>query len=147
MKRIVFSLLILLAPPSLHSAFAQGVSPVLSGTETDAGLVMNRYFDSLLNGDVGTLKTLLGGELLKKRKSLLNNPEYSSYLATRYMNASFQILGYNSTGPNTLAVDVLITINQDELIRKRYLLEREQSGNGAIPYRITGERSLASDSP
>jgi hypothetical protein len=63
------------------------------------------------------------------------------------MNASFQILGYSSTGPNTLAVDVLITIKQDEFIRKRYLLQRAQSGNGAIPYRITGERSLASDSP
>ena len=146
MKRVIGLLLVLLLPPYLHPIFGQGTSPLSSGTHAEADLVMNRYFDALVNGDVITLKTLLGGDLEEKRAQLLNNPDYGSYLINTYMNAEFQILGYHNSGPDTIAIDVLISFSRNEFIRKRYLLKKTLSENGTIPYLITHESSISTDS-
>ncbi len=143
MKRIPILLVILMAQLCLHPAFAQNAQPPASGNNVETTSVMDQYFGALTNGDTATLKMLLGGDLLKKRSSLLNNPEYSGYLSATYLNATFKILSYDTTDPDIVRIDTLITFNQDESIRKQYTLTKSPSRGGVATYRITSERSFA----
>lgn len=143
MKRPVFLLLFTLTTAS-GFALAAPVdtgSPVAS-INTEAEQVMNQYFTALASGDTASLKTLLGGDLLKKRSLLIDNPTYPAFLTKTYMNASFSILGYTNTGPGTVAVDAVIRFSQNESISKQYVLERSDSAD-AMPYRIVSERSMS----
>jgi hypothetical protein len=143
MKRIASLLLFLLAAPCLYPTFAQDTASATSRSTEEATSVMDQYFAALVNGDVATLKTMLGGDLLEKRNSLLGNPDYSGYLADTYMNATFKMLNADSTDPNTVRIDALIIFSPDESIRKRYLLRKSPSGGGSAAYRIISEISSA----
>lgn len=52
------------------------------------------YFQALKNGDIGTIKELITGELYEKRKVLLEqNENYSEFLKKNYQYAEFEITG------------------------------------------------------
>lgn len=142
MKHLIFYIATLLMLPFSGNALAQSENlPSADGIQAEA--VMNQYFAALAGGDVGTLKTLLGGNLKTKRATLLNNPEYAGYLATAYANASFQILSIQGTTPNTVSVDAVISFSPDETIHKTYTLKRDASNDTAEPYRIVSEAAVA----
>ncbi len=143
MKHIIFLLISLMAPLCLHPAFAQDAQTPATGSNAETASVMNQYFGALVNGDTGTLKTLLAGDLLEKRSSLLDNPEYSGFLSATYMNASFKILNYDTSDPNIVRIDALITLDQDETIQKQYTLTKSTSASGVATYRIISEKSSA----
>jgi hypothetical protein len=51
-----------------------------------------RYLNALKNGDIGTIKDSIGGELYKKRKVLLEqNKSYPKFLKKTYRDTEFQI--------------------------------------------------------
>lgn len=142
-QRILPLLIFLMAPLCTGVAFSLDKIPPESIDNEEAESVMNQYFAALVNGDVVTLKLLLGGDLLKKRSRLLDNPEYPGYLSSTYTNAAFRLLNINSADPDFVQVDALITFNQDEVIRKRYTLRKSLPQNGITVYQIVREASPA----
>lgn len=142
MKHLIFYVTTLLMLPFAGNVLAQ--SQTLSTPDNaQVEAVMNQYFAALSGGDVGTLKTLLGGRLKAKRTPLLNNPAYAGHLATTHANASFQILGIQGTAPNTVSVDVLVSLSPVETVHKLYTLKRNASKNTTEPYRIISEAAIA----
>jgi len=142
MKHLIFFIATLLMLPFSGNVIAQSEN-LPSADSIQAEEVMYQYFAALAGGDIGTLETLLGGRLKAKRTPLLNNPEYAGYLATAYVNASFQILSIHGTTPNTVSVHVRVSFSQDETIHKMYTLERNTSDNVAVPYHIVNEAAVA----
>jgi hypothetical protein len=142
-KRIISLLFVPMALLCLHLTFAQGAAPASSVNDAQVSLVMDQYFGALVNGDIATLKSVLGGDLLKKRSSLLDNPDYSGYLSATYMNATFKILSIETSKPDTVTVDALITLDQDESIRKQYVLIKSTTQDVVTTYHIVSEISPA----
>jgi hypothetical protein len=143
MKRIISLLFVLMALPCLHLTFAQDTTPLTSMNNEEASSIMNQYFGALVNGDVITLKTLLGGDLLKTRRSLLDNPEYPGFLSTTYMNATLKVLNLDTSKPDTVVIDALITFKHDDSIRNQYVLRKSPPQGGGSTYRIVSETSMA----
>jgi len=128
--------------PVTGSARAGG--EVLAPSESSrVAAVINEYFTALAGGDVTTLESLLGGRLKTKRTPLLGNPDYASYLATTYMDATIDVLDISGTAPDTVSVDVHINFSSDETVHKLYTLKRDTSGTAAAPYLIINEAAVA----
>jgi hypothetical protein len=127
---IIFALLSLLAA---HITVA---SP-----ESDAAAVLTRYFDALTQGDVLTLRSLMAGELLKKRSRLLDNPTYPAFLINTYGNARFQIDTVKSIGQSALTINASIIYDQDNISQRQYLLRDDSSSGISSAFRIYDDRS------
>jgi uncharacterized membrane protein YvbJ len=66
---------------------------VAAYASTPNDTVLN-YFQALKNGDVGTIKELIAGELYEKRKVLLEqNENYSEFLKKNYQYFEVEITG------------------------------------------------------
>jgi hypothetical protein len=104
-----------------------------SGQETEAGTVLIRYFDALTQGDVTTLRALLGGDLLKKRSGLLGNPTYTDHLIGTYGQATYKINSYNTLGEGLVSIEATISLSPEESIKKRFLLKREEESDMITP--------------
>ena len=113
----------------------------MSGAE--ASSIMNQYFAALVNGDVITLKSLLAGDLLNRRRSLLDNPEYPGFLSTTYMNATLKVLNIDASRPYTVVIDALITFKQGDSIKNEYVLRKSPPQTGGSRYRIVSETPTA----
>ncbi len=108
-----------------------------------AAAIMDQYFLALTSGDTASLKTLLGGRLLEKRKKLLGNPAYSGHLKKTYQDANFKILNYKSNTPDSVTVEVLITLAESETVRKNYRLERTETNSQQPMLVIVSETTIA----
>ena len=136
---MVFCLII-----KLPLCFAQiTADPVPSDIDPEAASVMDSYFLALAYGDTVTLETLLGGDLLSKRRMLLDNPAYSDNLRNTYQGAEFKILKYENISPDSITVEVLISFAQGETVRKRYQLERTLSQVQHSSFVIVSETTIA----
>jgi hypothetical protein len=118
--------------------------PVLAdnpgGQEAEAGTVLIRYFDALTQGDVTALRTLLGGDLLRKRSGLLDNPTYTGHLINTYGQARYKINSYTTLGEGLVSIEATISLSADESINKRFLLKREGGADMITPqFRIYDE--------
>lgn len=115
---------------------------VSANDQLDAACIIDKYFQALREGDTRTLKILLGGYLLRKRKQLLENPRYPALLKKTYRNADFHIL--NSTiANNQVTIDVDIIFNSSEKITMRFLLIKEASVDNESPqFRIHSQLEL-----
>jgi hypothetical protein len=61
------------------------------------------YFKASREGDVSSIKSLLGGYLLKTKKTLLEeNPEYSNYLINYYKGIEVEVSGQAILGMGLL---------------------------------------------
>jgi hypothetical protein len=117
------------------------LSAASSADEAEARAVLLRYFDALAQGDVLTLRSLLGGDLLEKRYRLLNNPSYPAHLVETYKQAHFRIDQYTVLNEDTIAAEVVIVLSPDENVEKRFLLIREaRSGLADSRYLISDEQ-------
>ena len=99
---------------------------MLSGDQLEADAVINNYFTAQTQGDTGTIKLLLGGVLLEKRKRLLDNPTYPDHLIGIYSNARIEITN-NVTGNDSITIDAVITLNSGETMNRQYLLKKDPS--------------------
>ena len=97
----------------------------VNGDKADAGDVLNDYFKALQEGDVITIKSLLGGALLNKRLRLLNNPTYPEYLRTTYGKATFAIEKSTILSPNKVSIRTIFDFKKQESLSKEFLLIRE----------------------
>ena len=129
-KILIIALLTLLA-----------TTPVMASPESEEEAVLTHYFDALGQGDVLTLRSLMAGELLKKRSRLLDNPTYPAFLVNTYGNARFQIDAVKSIGPYAFIINASIIYDQDNISQRRYLLRDESTSGTPLSFRIYDDRS------
>lgn len=97
-------------------------------TVVEARSLVATYFDSLGRGDTATIKTVLGGEFLASRRTLLDNPLYANLLSNRYSSATTTILGAQTTPAGTVTVDAQIAFSADESFRLRFVVAYNADG-------------------
>jgi hypothetical protein len=124
--KLTITLLLFLASFAVNPSMAFS----LTSQESDAETALMRYFDALSQGDIRTLRSLMAGDLLAKRASLLDNPTYPPFLAKTYGNAHFQIDAVNTLNPSTIEIQATIVFDQDNSSQRHYLLREKTSGSG-----------------
>ncbi len=119
----------------------------LTTEEIEAEATLISFFNALVEYDTKTIETLLGGKLLEKRKSLLNNPDYSELLMAKYSNASFEIVKIKGNKKNKIKIDVKIILNDQESIQVRFFLKKTTDPTDLIQeYRIYKQIEQTNDS-
>jgi hypothetical protein len=83
--RFLLALLLSLAAATSH---ADDPVPV---TEQEARDLIARYYAALQEADLSTLETVLGGNLLTRRRELWGQTEYRELLLSRHQNSSLRI--------------------------------------------------------
>ena len=157
MKRrfsIFLMILLLLAPINVVGLEKQGLTENMGNNveyldelsldeKLEAEDVLVRFFDAQVLGDTGTIKTFLGGHLLKKREKLLNNPSYSDFLRKTYKNARLEIIAYERLKENTIQIDTIILMNEQETIQVNFILVKESlPSNSSLSYRIHSQKVI-----
>ena len=94
----------------------------LSAKHIEAETVLIGFLNALYEGNTSMLKQLLGGNLLEKRKRLLDNPLYPEFLRKMYSEARFEIHGYENIGSNRIKIDAEILLNDEESIPISFFL-------------------------
>lgn len=120
----IFSVVLLINVGGSKTIFSQQAQTT---DEIEAENVLMSYFDSLTTGDTETIINLLGGDLLKKRTALLNNPDYPEFLRNMYSNAFFEIVGHEQIKENKAIkaiIDAKIILNDQESMQVRYFLKK-----------------------
>jgi hypothetical protein len=111
--------------------------------KVEAEDLLLRYLDAQSVGDTGSIEKMLGGHLLKKRKRLLNNPSYPDFLRRTYKNARLQIIDYKRLQKNTIQVETIIFLNEQESIHVNFILVKESlQSNSGLSYRIYSEKVI-----
>ena len=101
-------------------------SPVATGDtrlEAKAQSLVSQYLTALIQGDTKLLLDIIGGDLLESRRTLLQNPDYSTYLAEVYTDASVSVTGSRQLTVNSVAVDAVIDKAVDEQLGLIFLVE------------------------
>ena len=124
MRRIIYLVLI-----TLCIQFPSIVSADQTLDQLEAREVIARYFDALKQGDTQTIQSLLDGDLLTARKSLLNNPNYPDHLIVTYKDMAYEITALETLDDGVLKVDTTIAMNDQEARKTQYLLHRAEREN------------------
>ena len=91
--------------------------------QENAQNLVSLYLSALLRGDTEMLLDVIGGDLLENRRTLLQNPDYSTYLAEVYTDASVSVTGSRQLTVNSIAVDAVIEKTVDEQFGITFLVE------------------------
>ena len=111
--------------------------------KVEAEDLLFRFLDAQIEGDTGSIKKMLGGNLLNKRKKLLNNPSYPDFLRRTYKNACLQIIDCKRLQKNTIQVNTIIIMNENESIHVNFILVKESlQSNSGLSYRIHSEKVI-----
>ena len=122
--KIIYLALITLCALQINSISAEVTLEQLEAKE-----VVERYFDALKQGDTGSVQSLLDGDLLTTRKDLLNNPTYPDTLIELYKETSYEITAMETLDDGLVAVDTKVSMNSQESMSKRFLLQRTTREN------------------
>jgi len=115
----------------------------VANEQTDAIAVVKAYLNALIEGDTETIRESIGGYLLEKRKKLLDNPGYPSFLMDVYKDASFKILNYKFLKKDSIQIDVRIDLNEKESRRlKLLLIKKALIPNSSPQFRIYSETEM-----
>jgi hypothetical protein len=135
MKKIASMLLVVAiawAVPNLMASW--------DAAEIEAKGVLLRYLDALGQGDVHTLQSLMAGDLLESRALLLANPQWPAYLGSTLGDAEFAVERIETVGPDRVAVEVSIIFGEDDVLVRRFVLQRETAnGQDDSPFRVVEE--------
>lgn len=87
--------------------------PFLSASEGytidyDLQMTVTKLFNSLKEGDVNVLSSLLSESYLKHRQNLLKNPNYPDFLRNLYKDTEFKIVNVKSVSTNRVTVEIEI---------------------------------------
>ena len=91
--------------------------------EENAQNLVSQYLAALIQGDTELLLDIIGGELLESRRTLLQNPDYSTYLVEVYSDASVSVTGSRQLTANRVAVDAVIEKAVDGQMSIMFLVE------------------------
>ncbi|MDX2505591.1 MAG: hypothetical protein QNL62_14090 [Gammaproteobacteria bacterium] len=95
--------------------------------EENAQKLVSQYLTALVQGNTELLLDILGGGLLESRRTLLQNPDYSTYLADVYVDASVSVTGSRQLSASSVAVDVVIEKSIDEQFGLIFLVELDKN--------------------
>jgi hypothetical protein len=111
--------------------------------EKNAINVLNAFIDAMFEGNTETIKQSIGGNLLEKRKKLLDHPGYSASLRDAYKDASFEILNCKSLKKDSIQIDVKIDLNEYESKQLRFLLIQKAISPDSQPqFRIHSQTEM-----
>lgn len=96
-------------------------------SDYEARSIVLTYLDALSQGDVFTIKQLLGGDFLEQRRNSLDNPSYANLLSKRYSLATSSIVGTQQINQHHLAVDALIELSPDEALQCRFIVAVDEN--------------------
>ena len=91
--------------------------------EVNSQNLVSQYLAALIQGDTGLLLDVIGGDLLESRRTLLQNPDYSSYLAEVYTDASMTVTGSRQLTANSVSVNAVIEKAVDERLGLVFLVK------------------------
>jgi hypothetical protein len=138
MRTIFFLMILLLALAPVGVAESDN-----EDEQIQAEIVMQNYYTALKNGDVNSLKSLLDGELLKKRIILLNNPTYPKYLKNTYQGSTFNIVETRFISQGKVAIIAKFSLGNQQTLCRKFLLARDRTRD-QTPFRIFSEIALSS---
>ena len=105
-----------------------------------AEAVVSAYLGALVQGDVGTIRPLLGGAFGDRKAALLNTPGYGARLAGLYAGASHRITRVEGLANGTLAVDAQLLMDDASTLDTRFIVEPViDPRSGQARYRVIGE--------
>jgi hypothetical protein len=90
--------------------------------EDNAQNLVSQYLDALTRGDTELVLNVIGGDLLKSRRSLLQNPDYPSYLIKAYTDTKVSVVDSRQLTADSVEVDVMIEKSLDEHYRLTFLV-------------------------
>lgn len=114
-----YKLVIIIYMTLLCSSVATGGTRLQESAEK----LVSQYLAALIQGNTDLLLGSIGGDLLEGRRTLLNNPGYSSYLAEVYAGATASVTGSRQLTGNRVAVDAMIRKTTDEQSGYIFLVE------------------------
>jgi hypothetical protein len=138
-KKLVYMLVIL---PLLYANTAHSMSQ--SDAQVEAESVVKAYHFALTQGDTVTIKSLFGGDLLIKRRRLLDNPTYPSHLIEVYGGSTI-VITRNISSNDSITIDADITLKTGEIQQRRYLLKRNTDSASTYGYNIISDTSREED--
>lgn len=147
MKKVIgFSLVIYAVSFLFVSANAQ--QHAITNEQREAGAVLEKFLNAQAEGRTDILKESQGGDLLKKRLKLLNNPDYAAFLRDAYAGTRIKILNYETITDDTIQIDVKFNSNLQESKRMRFILIKKSPSQYTAPQfliysqtEITGKHS------
>jgi hypothetical protein len=138
MKKILLGMLLwqtLLANQSVGYAEAGSTYSL-----AQARSIVEVYLAALVQGDLASIRPLLGGTLLKEKERMLDDPHYSSKLSEIYSNATYEIISVMNAHGGNVAVDVRLMIDPTDYIDARFLVsEIDDASTQQSKYLITDE--------
>lgn len=105
---------------SLLVPFVAGAQAV---SEDDAKQTILRYLEAQRQGDTHTMRSLIAGDLLEKKRTSLSNPTYPAYLSKTLAEAQFSIGRTEQIGPASILVQASTTYRPGDTIGKHYVLQ------------------------
>jgi hypothetical protein len=125
----------MLGNPFMVAADADASDPL-----AQAERVVSAYLGALVQGDLETIRQLLGGSFLRKKEMLLNNPDYSARLVELYSGASYEITRLEGEVDGRSAVDVHLDMGTGGVLGTRFIVDRiAEPSTGQSNYLITDE--------
>ena len=116
----------------------------LSNAQMEAENTVRSYHLALTQGDTTTIKALLGGDLLKKRRRLLDNPTYPDHLLSAYSGSTIKIIN-NTSENNSISIEADIILSTGEVQRRNYLLKQNVDPASPYSYIIFSDTSADQD--
>lgn len=120
-------------------------SAPLSDPQMEAENIVRGYHLALTQGDTTTIKALLGGDLLEKRRRLLDNPTYPDHLLSVYSGSTIEITK-NEMSNDSVTIEANIILGTGAIQQRRYLLKRNEDLTSPYGYLIISDISADTDS-
>jgi len=119
-------------------------STPLSDPRMEAESAVKSYHLALTQGDSTTIKSLLAGDLLKKRMRLLDNPTYPEHLINIYNGSTIEIIK-NILNNESITIEAKITLVTGSIQQRKYLLKRNEDPTSPYSYIIFSDISSDED--
>lgn len=138
MKKIWLGLALLAS--MLGNAPIRAANADASDGPAQAEDVVSAYLGALVQGDLHTIRQLLGGMFLRKKEMLLNSPAYSARLAELYSGARYVITHVEGRIDGQWAVDAQLDTGAGSELGTRFIVASvTEPSTGQIKYLITDE--------
>lgn len=105
--------------------FQSAVAAAVTAAEAES--VLSEYCQALVAGDIQSLQALMGGNHLKEKKELLNDPAYADFLQSRYSGSQCMVDESTAVevGSDQVEASLSIQLSGNDIVVTRFRLGRE----------------------
>jgi len=112
------------------------------GATAQAKAVVQAYLGALLQGDLESVRQVLGGDMLKKSEMLQSDAGYSAKLNEIYSGTSYEITNLKAIRNSKVAVDVTLDMGLSNSMDTRFIVSKiTDPSTQQEKYLITDETS------